>query len=170
MKTLIRLVLLLAVAGLAALGVASAARADTLVVPENPVWYQATCSQPLGSVDIPFGPAGVEYALDTIPGPGGNYQLGVGTHEVMALTFDGYVFPGGAHVVVFPDFTVVVPTGCGVTPPPPTHHRPPVPPGHHYGWNKGRHNPHRHLPPPPTWPRVSPPPGYCTPDFSVCTG
>lgn len=112
MKPLIRLVLLLAVAGLAALGFASTAHAVTPVTPQAPTWHQATCSQPAGSVDIPTQ-AGVDYALDTIPGLGGNYLLGVGTHTVDASAQPGYVFFPIIHPpVTHWTFTVVSPGLC----------------------------------------------------------
>lgn len=78
-----------------------------VVTPDAPVWHQATCAQPQGSVDIPTE-TGVEYALDFIPGPGGNYQLGLypPTHTVMAVPATGYIFTGGSSVVEW-TFTVV---------------------------------------------------------------
>lgn len=106
MKPLIRIALLLVVAGLAALGVAATARATTPIVVawQNPVWHQPTQCGPTasGSVDIPKGPTGVIYALDTIPGPGDNYTVNIGWHQVMATTIDGYVFTDGSLVHLFP--------------------------------------------------------------------
>jgi hypothetical protein len=48
-----------------------------------PIWHQATCEQPKASVDIPFV-RGVDYSLDGVPGPAGNYLLGTGAHTVTA--------------------------------------------------------------------------------------
>ena len=68
-----------------------------------PVWHQATCAAPDGSVDIP-AVEGVSYDVDTIPGPEGNYLLGVGDHTVHADSGSGH-WPQWS-------FTVDAPTGC----------------------------------------------------------
>lgn len=67
-----------------------------------PVWHQATCELPDGSVDIP-AVDGVQYDLDVIPGPAGNYSLGVGDHTVTVF---------GSDRAPTWTFTVDAPTGC----------------------------------------------------------
>jgi len=71
-----------------------------------PVWHQATCEVPDGSVDIP-AVDGVTYDVDTIPGPEGNYLLGVGDHTVNADSGS----ENSGHSAQW-SFTVVAPTGC----------------------------------------------------------
>ena len=67
-----------------------------------PVWHQATCELPDGSVDIP-AVDGVQYDLDVIPGPAGNYSLGVGDHTVTVF---------GSDRAPTWTFTVDTPTEC----------------------------------------------------------
>jgi hypothetical protein len=66
-----------------------------------PIWRQATCEQPNASVDIPFV-RGVDYSLDGVPGPAGNYLLGTGAHTVTADS-------GSADRLPTWTFTITVP-------------------------------------------------------------
>src|SRR5882762_1936312 len=77
------------------------------VTPKTPVWHAATCAQPAGSVDIPTV-KGVDYAVDYIPGPAGNYLLGVGAHTVSANPQPGYTLSGTKTWT----YTVKAVTGC----------------------------------------------------------
>jgi len=77
------------------------------VTPKAPVWHAATCAQPAGSVDIPTV-KGVDYAVDYIPGPAGNYLLGVGAHTVSANPQPGYTLSGTQTWT----YTVKKVTGC----------------------------------------------------------
>lgn len=91
-----------------------------VVTPLAPTWHQVTCALPRtdGSVDIPVV-RGVEYALDTIPGPADNYLIGLGTHTVQAFALPGFALRPG--VVSQWSFTVVAPTGCIPVHPPVTY-------------------------------------------------
>lgn len=108
---------------LAAAPVASAA--DVVVTPAAPTVNQAPCGSTEGSIDIPTV-TGVLYALDTIPGPGGEYLADLGPHSVQAVPQPGYTFPSGYPPVVEWTLTVTQQGNCSDIPivaPPPVWHQ-----------------------------------------------
>lgn len=83
MKPIIRIVLFLAVAGLAALGYASTATAAPKPLPA-PVFHASNCEhRSTGSVDIP-AVHGARYTLDGVRESAGTYTLATGSHTVTA--------------------------------------------------------------------------------------
>lgn len=101
-------------------GVAVAHAATITVATKPPIWHAAKCTDlpgDEGNVDIPDAGPGVIYYLDFIPGPPGNYLLGLGAHEVTASPQVGYTLTG----VTDWKYTVTKPA-CKVTPKPPVWH------------------------------------------------